>query len=189
MDSVVNFLIELDKLKSVYRMSYLGDLSRKENAAEHSWHMALAILSMGKMISPELNLNHAVKLALVHDIPEIGAGDRSVYDPLRDEQIDLERIYLDNISAEEIPFSQEIKTLWEEYQSQETIESKCVKVLDRFLPFISNINTNGQSWLDQDISTRQVREINQIIKKEAPVLYEWMDEQINKSAEKGLLAQ
>ena len=111
MDSVVSFLVELDKLKSVYRMSYLGDLSRKESVAEHSWHLALAILSIGKMISPEIDLFHALKLALVHDVPEIGAGDRSVYDPDRDQQIDLERNYLDNILTDEIVLCQEIKSL------------------------------------------------------------------------------
>ena len=83
MDNLYAFFVEMDKLKSVYRRSYLTDFSRNENSAEHSWHLALAILTMKEEFSLEIDINRTVKMALVHDICEIGAGDISIYDPDR----------------------------------------------------------------------------------------------------------
>lgn len=189
MDHIARFLVELDKLKNVTRKTYLSGLERHENSAEHSWHLALAILAIGSEMKPELDLLRALKIALVHDIGEIGAGDVSIYSPSRENQAELEEHYLKDLVSDQIAFSKEILILWQEYQSQQTAESKWVKVLDRFLPFLSNLNTGGRSWMDQGISAEQVRDINQVIKSEAPDLYSWMEKQINTAVARGWLQE
>jgi len=187
MDKIASFLVELDKLKNITRKTYLNDLERFENSAEHSWHLAMAILVFGQEMKPDLDLLHAIKIALVHDIGEIGAGDVSVYSNSHEIQAGREEQYLKSLVSGEVPFSGEIYTLWQEYQSQDSEESKWVKVFDRFLPFLSNLNTDGRSWKDQGISTRQVKEINQVIKSEAPDIYSWMKEKISLAAARGWL--
>ncbi len=187
MDSVVNFLMKLEKLKSVYRKSYVTDLTRQENSAEHSWHLAMALLILGKDIQADLDINHALKMALVHDVCEIDTGDISVYSPERDSITKQERRYIEDLVTDEVPYSIEIKELWEEYEAQETVESRCVKVLDRLLPFIINIHTDGKTWQEQNISKSQVIEINQIIKSEASEIFDWMQPYIEKAVENGWL--
>ena len=187
MDNIASFLIELDKLKNITRKTYLSGLERFESSAEHSWHLAMAILVFGQEMKPNLDLMHAIKIALIHDIGEIGAGDVSIYSHTHDSQAERERQYLDNLVTDEVRFSGEIYSLWQEYQAQGTEESKLVKVFDRFLPFLSNLNTDGQSWKDQGISAQQVKEINQVIKTEAPDLYSWMEEKINSAVLRGWL--
>jgi len=189
MDHITTFLMEIEKLKNVTRKTYLSSGERLENSAEHSWHLALAILAFGKDLVPDLDLLQALKIALVHDIGEIGAGDVSIYSPSHESQAIIEEQYLERLETEQIYFSKKILTLWREYQAQQTNESKLVKVFDRFLPFLSNINTEGRSWMDQGISAGQVKEINKIIKSEAPDLFSWMEEQILNAITRGWLKE
>ena len=94
MNHLYSLLIELDGLKSVYRKSYISDGSRNENSAEHSWHIAMALLSLKSLLPEALNIDHAIKLALVHDICEIGSGDVYAYDPNHGRKTDIEEAYL-----------------------------------------------------------------------------------------------
>lgn len=189
MDHIANFLLELDKLKNIIRRTYTCGDERNENSAEHSWHLALAVLAFGQELMPDLDLLRAIKIALVHDVGEIGAGDISIYSPSHELQSDNERQYIEGLVTDKISFSKELMALWREYQAQETDESKLVKIFDRFLPFISNLQTGGRSWTDQKITADQVREINQVIRSEAPDLYAWMEEQIRNAVLSGILKE
>ena len=184
MDTIYNFLMELDKLKSVSRQAYISDLSRNENSAEHSWHLALAILTLKDEFDIEIDLSKTIKMALVHDICEIGAGDISVYDPERSNKEREERKYISKLSDTHLTFVSEIKFLWEEYEEQSTKESRWVKVVDRLLPFMMNLNTDGKSWKEQGIRKSQVIQINKVVAEEAPKVYKWMLLQIEKAVEK-----
>ncbi len=187
MDKLYNFLMELDKLKSVYRRAYLSDLSRNENSAEHSWHLAVAILTLKNELDINIDIARAVKMALVHDIGEIGAGDISVYDPQRSEKMAGEGEYLQQLSAQPIKFSKEISSLWEEYEAQKTKESHWVKVADRLLPFMMNLSTEGKAWIEQGVAASQVKEVHKIIDRQAPEIYQWMLAQIDKAVARGWL--
>ncbi len=183
-DTIYNFLMELDKLKSVSRQAYISDLSRNENSAEHSWHLALAILTLKDEFDIEIDISKTIKMALVHDICEIGAGDISVYDPERSNKEREERKYIGKLSDTHLTFISEIKYLWEEYEEQSTKESRWVKVVDRLLPFMMNLNTDGKSWKEQGIRKSQVIQINKVVAVEAPKVYKWMLLQIEKAVEK-----
>ncbi len=175
--------MELDKLKSVARRTYIFDLSRNENSAEHSWHLALAILTLKDELGIQIEINKTIKMALIHDICEIGAGDISIYDPGRSKKEIEELKYMSQLSDTPIKFASEIKDLWEEYEEQSTKESRWVKVVDRLLPFMMNLNTDGRSWKEQGIRKSQVIHIIEVVATEAPEVYEWMLTQIERAVE------
>ena len=187
MHDIQNLLMELDRLKSVYRRAYLSDHSRNENAAEHSWHMAIALLALKGVIPPEVNIDHAVRLALVHDICEIGVGDVSVYSPNRMRKAMAEREYMSKFALEHKGFGLEVEKLWQEYEEQESPESRWVKIVDRLLPFLMNLATEGKTWQEQAIRKSQVIEINKVVADEAPIIYQWMEGEMEKAVELGWL--
>ncbi len=187
MDNLYTFLMELDKLKSVYRRSYISDITRNENSAEHSWHLALAILTLKDELNIDIDIAKTVKMALVHDICEIGAGDISIYDPDRSMKEVKERKYVNYLSDTPLSFASEIKKLWEEYEEQSTKESRWVKVVDRLLPFMMNLKTGGKTWKEQGITKSQVKNINKVTASVAPEIYEWMLIHIEKAVKSGWL--
>ena len=188
MDNLFNFFMELDKLKSVYRRVYLTDSSRTENSAEHSWHLAMAIMSLHSELKLEIDLLKSIKMALVHDVCEIGPGDISVFDANRANKQKDEREYINQLVLSfPLLITTEISLLWEEYEAQETPESLWVKVVDRIIPFIMNITTQGKSWIEQGIAKSQVLKINIPVKDEAPEIYQWMLIKIDMAVEQGWL--
>ncbi len=187
MHDIQNLLIELDKLKSVYRKSYLSDGSRNENSAEHSWHLAMALMVLKDYIPGSVNIDHAIKIALLHDLCEIGAGDISVYSSIRSEQTKNEVEYMALFEEKYPVFGLAAGALWREYENQETPESKWVKVADRLLPFLMNVATQGKTWQEQGISKSQVITLNQGIRDLSPELFEWMMDKIEEAVQNGWL--
>ena len=178
---------ELDQLKSVYRRAYLSDQSRHENSAEHSWHMAMTLLILHRAFALEMDIDHAVRMALVHDIAEIGAGDIPVYSTERETIGEAEEAYLLTLAAAHDGFAHEIHALWQEFEQQETIESHWVKVVDRLLPFMLNLATDGQTWRDLNVCRADVERVNQPIARTAPQLYAWMAQELDVAISKGWL--
>jgi len=187
MREIQKLLMELDRLKSVYRRSYLSDRSRNENSAEHSWHLAVALLVLNNAMGPDIDVDHAVRIALAHDICEIGAGDISVYDTGRAGRASAEAAYLSEFASSFSGYALEIERLWKEYEKQETPESRWVKIADRLLPFLMNIATEGKAWKEQGISRSQVLGINNVIEEEAPAVYRWMKEEVDRAVGLGWL--
>jgi len=187
MEKIYNFLIEIDKLKNVYRRSYISGLTRNENSAEHSWHIALSLYVLKEEFDLDIDISRAVKMALVHDVCEIGADDISVYDPERSKKEASEREYLDMLSEMPLGFISEIKELWEDYEEQSSKESRWVKIADRLVPFMMSMNTGGKTWIEQGITKSQVKDVNSLIASEAPEIYEWMLGQMDKAVESGWL--
>ena len=187
MDDIYSFLMEMDKLKGVYRRSFLSDQSRNENSAEHSWHLAMALLLLQDEEDLHIDIFRTMKMALVHDVCEIGAGDISVYDPGRNDKYGEEKEYLAELKGMNLAVADEIYDLWDEYEKQETGESRWVKVLDRLLPFCLNIATEGKSWKEQGIRREQVIRINDPIRQQAPEIFQWILGKIDMAVEKGWL--
>jgi len=189
-DRVYDFLIELDKLKSVYRKSFLSDHSRNENSAEHSWHLSVAFMMLHQEIPDDIDLQKTLKMSLVHDVCEIGAGDISVYDKGRDQVQSAEKDYLTQLNKN-FPgsFTEELLHLWEEYEMQESPESRWVKVFDRLLPFCLNLATEGRSWKEQKVRKSQVLAVHEPIRKQAPEMYAWVREKADYAVAKGWLKE
>ena len=161
------YLREIDQLKQIERQALIMNGKRNENSAEHSWHLAMAVIGFSEYndnkSDQKIDVLRALKMALIHDIGEIDAGDVFVYhehenneDKLGKELKCLERI-LGALPKEK---SKELFVLWHEYNDRETNEAKLVYALDRILPMLCNLETGGHSWKKHDIKIEQV--INKI---------------------------
>lgn len=174
MTAIEAFLIDLERLKLVSRKAYVSDLSRRENSAEHSWHLALGLLTLAHELELEIDLNKALVMALIHDICEIDAGDSPAYGPVRHDQHQAELACIDRLAAHDVKFGKQLRLLWLEYEAQQSRESRWVKVLDRVMPFMVNLATQGQNWKDQAIRRSQVLDISKPVQDHAPEVYAWM---------------
>lgn len=128
-----------------------------------------------------------MRIALVHDICEIGAGDISVYSPERAQKAAAEQSYMARLARDHQRFALDIEDLWREYEAQETLESRWVKVVDRLLPFLLNLATDGKTWRKLGVGRSQVVQINKVIATEAPEIYRWMEDEIDRAVEVGWL--
>ena len=152
------FLAEIDRLKTVLRQSRIADRSRRENSAEHSWHLAMFAIVLAPH-AEGVDMLHVVKLLLVHDIVEIDAGDVPFHQAVKDH----ERIAAAEAAAAErifglLPEAQgrELHDLWREFEAAGTKEARFAKALDRLQPVFLNTLTDGGTWNDFEVSEEQV---------------------------------
>jgi putative hydrolase of HD superfamily len=185
--AIVAFLTDIERLKLVKRRAYVSDLSRQENSAEHSWHLAMGLMIIAQELSLELDLHKTLVMALIHDVCEIDAGDTPAFGPLRPEQQAVELECIERLATTGGTFGQQMRTLWLEYEEQITIESRWVKVLDRLMPFIVNLAANGRNWKEQSISRSQLLRVNAPVKAHAPEIFRWMEQRIEQCVRDGWL--
>ena len=186
MEALAAFLVEADKLKGVTRAGYLCTGERHENSAEHSWHLALGLVTLARELDLPLDLPKALTMALIHDLCEIDAGDTPVYSQ-RADQHQAEARGVARLAGFGLKFGPELQALWQEYEAQESREARWVKVLDRLLPFLSNLATQGRSWQDWSVRRSQVLARNQVIAQQAPEIYAWMVQRLDECVAQGWL--
>ncbi len=155
LDQQIHFLLELDKLKNVLRQTYLIAAERRENSAEHSWHLAVAAMILADYANAPVDQLRVLKLLLIHDIIEIDAGDTYCFDDsnaVTKEQ--RERQAADRL-FQLLPTdqAQEIHRLWDEFAAGQTPESQFAIALDRLLPLLHNLYTEGQVWKAKHITS------------------------------------
>jgi putative hydrolase of HD superfamily len=186
----MQFVVEVDKLKQVLRQTWLLDQSRRENDAEHSWHLALMVVVLAEYAASEgLDLLRVLKMVLVHDLVEIDAGDTFVYDDQRArDKADRERRAADRI-FDILPPDQatELRGLWEEFEARQTPESRFAAALDRLQPLMHNYHTQGRAWQAHGITSRQVVARNRHMIEGAPELWEYAETLISSAVERGYL--
>src|SRR6185436_6317096 len=185
--SQLQFILEIDKLKSVYRRTYLIDGARHENSAEHSWHLALLALVLAEHANEPLDVAKVVKMVLIHDIVEIDAGDTYIYGEQGD-KAERERIAADRIFGL-LPPDQaaEFRGLFREFESAATPEARFATALDRFVPQLHNYHTRGRSWKEHGISAERVLTRNIEMSDGSVTLWEWTQVLIERAVEEGLL--
>ena len=188
----IEFILEIDKLKHVLRQTILMDRSRRENSAEHSWHIALLTFLMAEYSNEsDIDLFHVMKMLVIHDLVEIDAGDTYCYDDKgREDQARREEIAANRIFGL-LPADQgaEFRALWDEFEAKETPESRFANALDRVQPFLHNYYTDGQTWQENNITSRQVHERMRPVKDGAPDLWEYVNILIADAVKKGILAE
>jgi len=160
MDKQLSFLIEIDKLKSVLRKSPLIDQSRRENSAEHSWHLALYAMVLSGEAAPEVNIDRVIRMLLIHDIVEIDAGDHPIHEsPDTEDQQRLEQEAAKRIfGLLPLGLGKELLDLWLEFEAGESHDAVFAKSLDRFQPLIHNVETGGGTWIEADVTKNQVKQ-------------------------------
>jgi putative hydrolase of HD superfamily len=187
------FLREADKLKAVLRQTRLGfDPARRENDAEHSWHLALMALVLAEHAAePGLDLLHVLRMILVHDLVEIDAGDTFLYDDAAAAtQPERERRAADRIfGLLGAPHGPPLRAAWEEFEAHRTPEARFARALDRVQPILQNVNTAGASWRENGVTARQVRERSgPVVREGAPRLWAELDAMLGEAVRKGWLA-
>jgi len=186
----IQFIVEVDKLKHVYRQTLLMDGSRNENDAEHSWHLSImAILLSEYAEDKSINILRVIKMVIIHDLIEIYAGDTFCYDeeagkdkPQR-EKAAAGRLF-NMLPADQ---SEEFHSLWEEFEDRVTSEAKFAAALDRIQPLLHNYHTNGHTWRKYNIKSDKVYERNIHVKEASGALWEYISMMIEDCIEKGLL--
>ncbi len=164
----IQFIVEVDKLKRVLRQTMLIDRSRQENAAEHSWHIALMALLLAEYATEPVDPLRVVKMLLIHDIIEIDAGDTFLYDTAANEdKAERERRAADRLFSL-LPPDQaaEVRALWEEFEARETPDARFAGALDRLQPLVVNYHAGGPSWQKHSITADQV--LQRVVTQIAP---------------------
>ena len=186
-ETIIPFIVECEKLKSVLRRTTPVEMERRENSAEHSWSLALMAVSLFPTADPSLDQLRVVKMLLIHDIVEIDAGDTYCYDTRPDREA-CERLAAERIFGL-LPggLSQEFMRLWYEFEANESKESAFANALDRLLPLIQNFHNGGRSWLENGITYEQAYSRNQVIREGSEELWEYARKLLTEAVAKGFL--
>lgn len=185
---IVNFILELDKLKGVLRKTSLIGADRYENSAEHSWQIAILAASLESYAESAVDINRVIAMLLVHDIGEIDTGDTIIYAEegwearKKDEAAAVTRIFA--ILPE--PQQSMFMALWQEFENAETPEARFAHAVDRAMPALLNLANKGQSWLENGISyERVVSRIGPPIRAGCPALWDYLKARLEEEYEKG----
>jgi len=187
LESQMNFIIEIDKLKSIFRQNYLVDSSRKENDSEHSWHLAMMVITLSEYFE-NIDILKTVKMVLIHDLVEIYAGDTFAYD----EEANVGKEKREKEAAEKLfsllPPNQanEYIDLWYEFEGMNSNESIFANIVDRLQLLILNVQSKGKSWHEHKVTYKKVitRE-KPIIDKTPRDIKEYFNHIISKAIENG----
>lgn len=188
----INFLMEIDKVKGILRQSViLGDTNRRENDAEHSWHMAICAITLKEYVEfDKIDIERVLKMILLHDVVEIYSDDTPAFS-----NTSKEEKFCKELAAAEKIFSilpeeqyKEYFKLWLEFENMESDESKFANVFDRFQGFIQNLSSDGHTWKKWNVTEAMVVKRLEPLIKYAPRLYtEFVRLEIEKYIEKGII--
>jgi putative hydrolases of HD superfamily len=185
----LEFVLEVDRLKTVLRRTVVSDRSRLENSAEHSWHLALMSLLLVEHANAEVDPLRTLKMLLVHDIVEVDAGDTFCYDA----EANLDKDQRERLAADRLfgllPDDQggELRALWEEFERRESPEARFAAALDRLQPMMLNYLTEGHSWRQHGVREHQVLTRNRPIEEGARELWSLVERFIEDAVERGIL--
>jgi len=186
----LKFLIEADKMKSVFRQTIISDRSREETDAEHSWHFALMAMTLFEYVGIKgVDLNRVIKMAILHDLVEIYAGDTFAYDikgyetKEQREKDAADRLFC-LLPAEQ---GAEYRALWEEFDLMETPDSMYASAIDRLHPFFMNYLTDGHTWVKHGVSADMIFKRMAPVKAALPKLWEFVEMVVRESHEKGYI--
>lgn len=183
------FVHELDRLKTVERQSFVLEAVRRENTAEHSWHVALMAAVLGEHLDADVDLARVVLLLLVHDVVEIDAGDTGIYDDAAaDSKADREQAAADRLyGLLPADVGTRLRDAWDEYEAGTTPEARAAHVFDRLAPFLLNLGAGGVAWRRWGVDAARVRTVLAPIAAGAPALGRFVDAALDRAVADGLL--
>ncbi|MFF8652347.1 HD family hydrolase [Streptomyces griseoluteus] len=155
----LTFLVEVDQLKTVLRQSPLAAADRRENDAEHSWHLAMMVTVLAEHSDEPIDVGHTVELVLLHDLVEIYAGDTPLYDSAGGAgQQEREALAADDLFRL-LPDDQarRMRALWDEFEERATPEARFAKAMDRLQPLLLNWMARGGTWRTPGVTADDVR--------------------------------
>ena len=186
----IAFIVEVDKLKEVFRQTLLINSRRHENDAEHSWHLCLSVIVLAEYANdPAMDVLRVLKMVILHDIVEIDAGDTFAYDTAGVvNQHDREAVAADRLFGL-LPDDQaaDFRALWDEFEARATPEAKFAAACDRFQPMLLNLKTEGASWRKHGITHDRVIARNCHVADGAAPLWERISAMLADAVKDGLL--
>ena len=177
-------------MTAVMRRTMLIDKSRRENDAEHSWHIAVMAMLFREYAAEPVDIGRVVQMCVVHDLVEILAGDTFAYDEKGNlDKADREKKAADQLFGE-LPEDQGkvIRSLWEEFDAMETADAKYAACMDRLQPFLHNTLTDGKTWVESGAVRPAVEKRMEVVKEFMPRVYEWVLNNLDSAVERGWLA-
>lgn len=188
LEQQMNFIREIDKEKQIFRQTYVSDGTRKENDAEHAWHMAIMTFLLSEYANEEIDVLRTIRMLLIHDIVEIDAGDTYAYDETakatqrQREEAAAARIF--GLLPEDQ--ARELLALWEEFEAGETKEARFARTMDNMQPVMLNDASDGKSWAEHEVHLEKILKRNEPTPRGSQVLWDYMKEtMIDKNVEKG----
>lgn len=192
LEKQMEFCREIDREKLIGRQTYLSDASRKENDAEHAWHMAIMTLILSEYANEKIDVLKTISMLLIHDLVEIDAGDTYAYDEnAKKSQAVRELKAADRIFGI-LPEDQgkKMRALWEEFEEQKTPEAKFARTLDNFQPTMLNDASDGKSWAEKGIKLSQILERNKNTHLGSETLWQYSYENfLMKNVKKGRIIE
>ncbi|RKE23156.1 HD family hydrolase [Streptomyces sp. TLI_171] len=172
--SQLTFLVEVDRLKTILRQSPLAAAARRENDAEHSWHLAMMVGVLAEHADEPIDVGHTVQLVLLHDLVEIYAGDTPLYDSAAGvDQAEREAAAADELFGL-LPADQaeRMRALWDEFEERRTPEARFAKAMDRLQPLLLNWMAKGGTWRTPGVTAEEVRTRKAVIGDASTALWE-----------------
>ncbi len=192
LEQQIKFIVEVDKIKNIYRKNFVIGSERHETDAEHSWHLAIMAMLLAEHVTGcQVDVLKVIKMVLIHDIVEIDAGDTYCFD----QQAGLDKEAREQAAADRLfgllpaDQAQELRSLWDEFEHKASLEAKLADALDRLQPLLLHYNTGGRSWQENGITSDKVRERNKRTKDIAAELGRLVDQVIQDSIAKGYLKE
>lgn len=186
----VAFIVEVDKLKEIFRQTHNTQSRRSENDAEHSWHLCLCVLVLAEHAnSPTLDVLRVLKMVILHDLVEIDAGDTFAYDTARmADQHEREARAADRIFGL-LPPDQaaDFRALWDEFETKTTAEAKFAAAVDRFQPMLLNCQTEGTAWRRHGVTHDRVLARNAHVAEGCQPLWEYAVKMVQAAVDAGHL--
>ena len=184
---IIEFIVELDKLKAVLRKTKPLGQDRYENVAEHSWQVCLLAQLLSKYARAPVDIARVTELLLVHDIPEIDIGDQIVYQTKDNSRVDAEREAAARIFGL-LPEHEAgwLMSRWQEYEKRTTSEAIFANAIDRLMPILHNINNDGQSWRENRVPLDRIRAVNAVIGEACPSVWEYVADTLARLSKEGL---
>ena len=181
----LEFIYEIDKVKSIVRRTRLFHVDKYENDAEHSWHICVMAAILFEYSNEKIDLLRVIKMLLIHDLVEIDAGDKIVYSKTEGDIIAEEKAAKRIFGLLPEEQSNEFYNLWIEYEEQKTPEARFAMSLDRMEPVLQNLYRSGEDWRRNGISFDNVMSVNKKIGNGSQSLWEYIEAEINKLLHEG----
>jgi len=185
----IDFIKEIDKIKYIQRRTKLFNSNRRENDAEHSWHLAMMAIVLSEYSDGEIDLLKVIKMVLIHDIVEIDAGDTFIYDQNKNHENTEEELKAAQRIFGILPKEQaeEFIKIWVEFEEGISNEAKFAKTMDRLEPLLQNISNDGGTWKEFGVKYQTVYDKKKVIKNGSTELWKFAENLINDSVKKGIL--
>ena len=183
LEKQISFIVEIDKVKNIFRQTLLADGNRKENDAEHSWHIALMAILLKEYAEDEVDVLKVMTMVLLHDLVEIDAGDTYAYDTVaaaskREREVKAADRIFGMLPEDQGNY---FRTLWDEFEEYETADAKYAHLLDNLQPLLLNDASGGISWREHGVKKAQIYKRNERIEETSAVIWKKMQELIDKN--------